>query len=69
MARPLNTIKLLAAQHIFSDCGVVAVEAFGKTAGYRASHPVLGDFENQYLTALCVEIWKAAMEKLSKASA
>lgn len=65
MARPQDTIKLLAAQKLFPDFAIAPVKVGGDTVGYTATHEFTGDLESKYLTALCVDIVKMLLIQLS----
>lgn len=61
MAFPKGTIKLLAAQEIFTDCNIIELKIGDEVAGYKATHNGQ-ELQNKSLTKLCKILWIKANE-------
>jgi hypothetical protein len=59
MAWSTASIKLEAAQTIFTGVSIAPIDIGGKTAGYRANFQGQA-IESASLTALCAELWSRA---------
>lgn len=61
MAFPKGTIKLLAAQEIFTDCHIIELKIGDEVAGYSATYK--GEkISNKSITKLCAILWIKANE-------
>ncbi|MBW4444386.1 MAG: hypothetical protein KME10_24835 [Plectolyngbya sp. WJT66-NPBG17] len=59
MTFPAHTIRLGAAQAIFSNANISEIKIGDKTVGYRAMFN--GAIEDAALTSLCQRLWQAAI--------